>query len=288
MFTRAGVDWVTFDTAQSRSLLCDEKVKYVRRVRPRELSSLLANVYPTLSILRNRRYDVVVASGSAGLTFLPLAAVFGGEAHFIECATRTTGPSLSGRLLAVFPWVRRYTQHCRWARGSWLYRGSVFDAYHPDVQRRSPRLERVVVTVGLNPYPFRRLLERLIAILPASAEVVWQTGETDTAGLPIHGRPTVAASDLDAAMAHADVVVAHAGTGSALAALDARRIPVLVPRLEALGEQVDDHQVLLAQELAERGLALARSVDQLDLRTLRLASMLSARRQNNPLPFELG
>jgi hypothetical protein len=102
MFTRAGVDWVTFDTAQSRSLLCDEEVKYVRRVRPRELSSLLANVYPTLSILRNRRYDVVVASGSAGLTFLPLAAVFGGEAHFIECATRTTGPSLSGRLLAVF------------------------------------------------------------------------------------------------------------------------------------------------------------------------------------------
>jgi UDP-N-acetylglucosamine--N-acetylmuramyl-(pentapeptide) pyrophosphoryl-undecaprenol N-acetylglucosamine transferase len=60
-------------------------------------------------------------------------------------------------------------------------------------------------------------------------------------------------------MRAADVVVAHAGIGSALAALEAGRCPVLVPRERAHREHVDDHQAQIAAALDARGLAIARS-----------------------------
>ena len=57
------------------------------------------------------------------------------------------------------------------------------------------------------------------------------------------------------AMGQARVVVAHAGVGTVLAALNAGKRPVLVPRRREWGEAVDDHQVELAHRLAGCGLA---------------------------------
>jgi UDP-N-acetylglucosamine--N-acetylmuramyl-(pentapeptide) pyrophosphoryl-undecaprenol N-acetylglucosamine transferase len=283
----AGIDWVTFDTPQSRSLLAGERVRFVRGIRPRQVKSVIADARPAVATLRHRRYSAVVASGAIALNFLPVARAFGIAAHFIEAATRTEGPSLSGVLLGAVPGVCRYTQHPGWAGGAWLYRGSVFDSFEPVSQHGQARLDRIVVTLGMNPYPFRRLLERLIAILPPSAEVVWQTGMTDAAGLPIHAQRALPSRELDEAIASADVVVAHAGTGSALAALDAGRIPVLVPRRQAHGEQIDDHQVELARDLEERGLAIVSAVEDLDLETLRRANGVGARRRADLPRFEL-
>lgn len=280
-------EWVTFDTLQTRSLLAGERVRFIRGIEPRQLSAVLANVRPAAAMLRGRRYSAVVASGSLALPFLPVARALGISAHFIESATRTDGPSVSGRLLGVIPGVRRYTQHPRWRGGSWRYEGSVFDRFEREELRGEPELRRVVVTVGLNPYPFRRLFERLVEILPPDVEVVWQAGFTDTTGLPIQAHPSLPAHELDAAMGEADVVVAHAGVGSSLAALDAGKIPVLVPRRQAWGEQIDDHQLLLTDDLRERGLAVVAEVDDLDLETLRQASTLRARLREHPPRFDL-
>ena len=52
----------------------------------------------------------------------------------------------------------------------------------------------------------------------------------------------------------ARVVVSHAGVGSIMLALMAGRRPVVVPRIAALGEAVDDHQVPLARRLDAAGL----------------------------------
>lgn len=280
-------DWATIDTAHSRSLLARERVAYMPPVGPRDVGALLATIPSAAGLLRKRRYAAVVASGNVALAFLPLARLMGMSAHYIECATRTEGPSLSGRLLGVIPGVRRYTQHPRWADGAWLYRGSIFDTYKAQAPRAEPQVRQVVVALGLNPYPFRRLLERLIEILPSSARVLWQTGVTPTGGLPIQAHRTVPARDLDEAMANADVVVAHAGTGCALGALEAGRIPVLVPRASVYGEQIDDHQALLADDLAARNLAVIASADELQLETLQRASRLRAQRHEDPPRFDL-
>lgn len=280
-------DWVTPDTPQSRALLAGECVRPVRVVRPREIRAIVANLRQALAILRTRRYAAVVASGNIALSFVPLARIMGIAAHYIECATRTEGPSLTGRLLAVLPGVRLYTQHAGWAGGAWLYRGSVFDDFEPESPGADGPLARVVVTVGMNPYKFSRLLERLVTILPPSVDVLWQTGATDTTGLPIDARSELSPDELQAAMAAADVVVAHAGTGSSLAALDAGKVPVLVARRHARGEHSDDHQLLLLDDLSRRALAIGATVDELDLPTLGKASRARVRRGPRPPPFQL-
>jgi UDP-N-acetylglucosamine transferase subunit ALG13 len=62
---------------------------------------------------------------------------------------------------------------------------------------------------------------------------------------------------LSVMMRRADVVITHAGVGSAVMAIRAGKTPVMVPRLARFGEHVDDHQLQLAERFAQRGLALA-------------------------------
>ena len=50
-------------------------------------------------------------------------------------------------------------------------------------------------------------------------------------------------------------VVTHAGVGMVLDVLDRRRKLVIVPRLAGLREHIDDHQLELANELTDQGLA---------------------------------
>lgn len=277
------IAWTTFDTPQSRSALHGEDVTYVRAVSTRQLARLLWNIAPAFRILRAQRPELVVSTGSGiAVPFLLLARLLGIPAHYIECATRSQGPSVSGALLARVPGIRTYTQNPGWANGRWLHRGSAFDGFASGGEDPPAPLRRVVVTVGTNPYSFRRLLERMVAILPEEVEVVWQTGVTDVSGLPVDAHPMVPAHVLERAMREADVVIAHAGTGSALSALQAGKIPVLVPRRAAYDEQIDDHQIELARWLESLGLAYHVDADDLNLPMLEHARRKAIRLEVPP------
>ncbi|WP_369406235.1 glycosyltransferase [Blastococcus aurantiacus] len=134
-------------------------------------------------------------------------------------------------------------------------------------------IHSVVVTLGtIQGYGFRRLLERLVTIIPADCDVLWQTGESDVDGLPITAHPYLPQHELHSAMAQADAVIAHAGIGSALGALNAGRRPILVPRRSAYAEHVDDHQLQIARELHGRDLALYREALDLSWEDVRSAA----------------
>lgn len=279
--------WSTFDTPQSRSALAGKPVTYIRSVSTRQVGALLSNVLPVWRILRRERPALVVSTGSGiALPFLVLARLLGIPTHYIECATRSQAPSVTGAILARIPGIRTYTQNSAWAGKRWLHRGSAFDGFTAGETQPPAPLRRVVVTLGTNPYSFRRLLERMIAILPEDVEVLWQTGVTDVSGLPIDAQVGVPGHILEAAMHDADVVIAHAGTGSALSVLLAGKIPILVPRRLNHGEQIDDHQVELARWLESLGLAFNVDADDLSLEMLE-RSRRSAHRLKNPPPFEL-
>lgn len=268
--------WVTFDTPQSRSLLAGEDVVFVHYTAPRDWRSIARNLAPAWRLLGEHRFGHVISTGSGiALTFLPLARAKGVPTTYVESAARSEGPSMTGRILARVPGVRLGTQYRAWADERWTYVGSVLDGWAaeqpPDGAGVVP-IRRALVTLGTIPYDFRRLVERLLAILPEDVEVTWQTGVTDVTGLPLQGRAQMPGDELEAAIRTADVVVAHAGTGSALAALGAGRCPLLVPRERAHGEHVDDHQRQIASELASRGLALHRAVEELTLADLEQAA----------------
>jgi UDP-N-acetylglucosamine--N-acetylmuramyl-(pentapeptide) pyrophosphoryl-undecaprenol N-acetylglucosamine transferase len=263
--------WITVDNPHSRTLLEDEReVIFVPSAGSRDMVAAIVNARLVRARIRAGGFTHALSTGaSLAVSILPLARAAGARCHFIESAARVGGPSLSGRVLAYVPGVHRYTQYRNWATRDWTYAGCVFDAFKPADPIAPPRLRQVVVTLGtLERFAFRALIQRMVDILPPATEVLWQTGCTPAQGLNIRVRPTLPAAELSATMASADVIVAHSGVGSALSALEAGKIPILVPRRVHRHEHIDDHQEQLARELAGRGLARWLEVEQLTLGAL--------------------
>jgi UDP-N-acetylglucosamine--N-acetylmuramyl-(pentapeptide) pyrophosphoryl-undecaprenol N-acetylglucosamine transferase len=283
--------WVTFDTPQSRSLLEGEPALFVEHSGPRDVPAILRNMATARSLLcRDHRFTRALSTGSGiALSFLPLALARGVRCHYVESFTRGDGPSLTGRLLSCLPGVRLYSQHRAWAQGRWRYAGSILDEFEAGPQQdTAPELKRVVVTLGtMQDYAFPRLIERLHALLEPDLDVLWQLGCTRAGDLPIDGRDRLSAAALRRAVERADLVIAHAGCGSALAAMEAGKTPLLVPRRAARGENVDDHQVQLGVELAARRLAVVRELEELNLEAMLLAAAGRVLKRGQPPPFRL-
>ena len=114
----------------------------------------------------------------------------------------------------------------------------------------------IFVTVGTQ-LPF----ERLVAAVDAWSsqrvprfDVLAQVGSGSTAYRNIRCVRSLDSRQYAGAIAAAELIVAHAGTGSILTALG-RGVPTIVmPRDNLRGEHRDDHQMQTARQLAKMGL----------------------------------
>jgi UDP-N-acetylglucosamine transferase subunit ALG13 len=126
-----------------------------------------------------------------------------------------------------------------------------------------PTKPLVFLTVGTDHHPFDRVVRWLDAWLESGApdrvRCLVQHGASAPSSLaPSHDFLTY--EEMNAAIRDAAVIVSHAGPGTIMMAAEAGKVPIVVPRVRALREHVDDHQVLFAQRLrAERTIALADS-----------------------------
>jgi UDP-N-acetylglucosamine--N-acetylmuramyl-(pentapeptide) pyrophosphoryl-undecaprenol N-acetylglucosamine transferase len=291
---------VTHENDQSRSLLGGRDGEFVPYVRVGSLRDVVGCLPHAHRLLTERSLTRVVSTGSGiALGYLPYLAARGVECHYIESAARVTGPSRTGSVMQRVPGVRRYTQYAHWAGPRWAHRGSVFDSYAPGpAPRPLEDVVRVVVTVGTAAeFPFGRLIDRLVPLLAADGElaaatgrpveVLWQTGCTPTVHLPIEAVPFMGGDVLTKAISEADLVVSHAGVGSALTALSAGLRPLLASRSAALGEAGDDHQGQLAAELQRRELAVHREPTEITVDDLLASLSTGVRRSATPPRFEL-
>lgn len=271
--------WVTSRTAQTRSLLDGEDVRWVRAVGSRQFMAMLQSFPQAWSLLRRDRPRRLVTTGAAGaVPYLLLARVLGIECVYIESATRLHGPSVTGRVAERLPGVRLQSQQKGWGRRRWQHVANVFDGYTAE-DRGSATGYSVLVTLGTERFPFPRALATLSDVGDA-VEVSWQTGHTPV-DVPLSGKHHQwwSAQELAAAARASDVVVTHAGVGSILMALRAGRCPVLLPRFADLGEHIDNHQVELARQLGDRGLAVvAEPGDRLEPLLKRAAGTVIRRR----------
>ena len=277
------VVWVTPRTPQTESLLSGERVHWALPCPPRDTRALARNTVECRRLFRDHDVSLVVSTGAAlALAVLPQARLRGVETVYIESATRYDKPSISGRALAMVPGVTTFSQSSALTRGNWQYLASPWELY--DTAPTPPRTIRsMVVSLGTQgDYGFRRLLERLVPLVPSGTEVLWQTGGTNTSGLGIEGRQRVPSEEMAAAIRAADVVVAHAGTGIALMALENGKLPILVPRRAMHGEHVDDHQLTIALELALRDLCISRDADSLKHRDLVAAASRRVTKVTDP------
>ena len=255
--------WLVPAGPQADQLDSSHPVHRLHPTAPRDWKATLRNVIPAGRTLRQVRPVAVVSTGAAvAVPSLGLARLRGVEAHYIESAARTGGPSLTGRMLRRLPGCHLYSQWPGWADDHWSAVGSVFDGYEAEPIPVQTPVRTLVVTLGTQSgYGFRRLVERLTQIVPAEVDVLWQVGGTDVSGLGIDAVARVDPDTLAEAMVRADAVISHAGVGSALGALAAGRMPVLVPRRQGHGEHVDDHQSQIGDEVVRRRLARAREAD---------------------------
>lgn len=282
------VVWVTPRTPQTESLLAGEVVHWAEPCPPRDMAAVMRNAAHCRVLFERYTVSLVVSTGAAlALSVLPQARLRNIKTVYIESATRLAAPSLSGRMLAMMPGITTFSQSTALDTRKWTYLASPWDLY--ESTEREPRpISRMVVSLGTQGgYGFRRLLERLAPLVPAGTEVLWQTGSTDVTGLGIEGRATVPSAEMTTAIADADVVVAHAGTGIALTALENGKFPVLVPRRAMHGEHVDDHQLTIALELSLRDLCVSRDADSLKLADLQHAGARRVSKATVPAVLDL-
>ena len=111
----------------------------------------------------------------------------------------------------------------------------------------------ILVAVGASQFPFDRLLRGLDA-LPGGEALVVQHGPSAVRPANARCLEFVPMDTLAELVREARVVITHAGVGSILLSLTNGKRPLVVPRLRAFGETVDDHQLESARRFAQAGL----------------------------------
>lgn len=275
--------WITHRSAQSESMLADRRVLWVPEVHARQWQQVLRRTPEVLSGMRAHCVDTVYSTGAAlALSGLPLARLAGVRPVYIDSLARSQGPSLTGRVMSVFPWVPVYTQYPMNAGGRWRFRYSLLDRFQAHQVGSGELPGRVFVTLGTTrPWQFRRLVDRVLGIVPSGVQIRFQTGVTDVSDLdtampngsspPPHFSDMMTDLEFQSEIEAADVVVTHSGVGSFIRCLSLGKVPIMVPRRAKYGEHVDDHQQQIATVASERGLALMREVEDLTFEDLRAA-----------------
>jgi len=123
----------------------------------------------------------------------------------------------------------------------------------------------IFVTVGTQ-LAFDRLIvavDQWAARNPGTG-VFAQVGPGDYRPAHIHSTPFISPVECRERMRSADVIVAHAGMGTILSALELGKPLLVMPRRAALGEHRNDHQLATAARFAAAGrIAVATDTDEL-------------------------
>lgn len=132
----------------------------------------------------------------------------------------------------------------------------------------------IFVTVGTNEARFDRLIEA-IAALDVDEQIVVQRGSSAVYPENAEVHDFLPFEMLVELVRSSRAVVSHAGVGSIMVALANERKPIVVPRLKAFGEAVDDHQVLFARRFEAEGLVSLANPETLRLVLARSESSLA-------------
>lgn len=270
--------WVTSRTHQTESMLSGHEVIWLPRIGSGETVKALRGLPTALRIQSRLRPKLVVSTGALFSTpHLAAARILRTETWFVDSATRVDGPSHTARFAQRFTNAHLFAQGTGWGDRRWRSVPTVFDAFESvRTPTRSTGIQSAVVTLGSELWPFDRAISALLQLLPG-IKVTWQTGTTEVTDGGRHLTQWVPASELRSSIREADVVIAHAGVGSALVALDEGKIPVILPRQSRHGEMIDDHQVEFARWLAQKGLAVTVDPSGLQMCHLEEAARLRAR-----------
>lgn len=111
----------------------------------------------------------------------------------------------------------------------------------------------IFVTVG-EQLPFDRLIRAMDQWAQRTGQEVFaQVGHSDFKPYYIQSKPFLDQSEFDQKMEAAQLIVAHAGMGTIISALERGKPLVVMPRKASLGEHRNEHQSATASRFATLG-----------------------------------
>jgi UDP-N-acetylglucosamine transferase subunit ALG13 len=199
---------------------------------------------------------VLLSTGAGPIVPLSLVGkLYGAQTLYIETFGSVDKPSLTGKLMAPLA-DRLYYQWPQLAPyfPTGRYVGPIFV---PQPATR-PDDGSLFVAVGTSQRGFDRLMRWIDALarqnaLPGPVEA--QTGINPNHPISFKCYPQLPDDVLEHKLAAAKVVICHAGAGIVGTCLRLGKRPIVVPRLARYHEAINDHQLMLAEALAQAGQA---------------------------------
>jgi UDP-N-acetylglucosamine transferase subunit ALG13 len=119
----------------------------------------------------------------------------------------------------------------------------------------------ILVTVGTEQFPFNRLMKWIQVLIDReflqATDLVVQYGSCTIVPAGVQSHSILAQAQFQSLVQRANLIISHCGEGTLLL-LDTLQKPyILVPRSKRFQEHVDDHQVELANALAQRQVPIA-------------------------------
>ncbi len=127
----------------------------------------------------------------------------------------------------------------------------------------------ILVTVGTEKFPLNRLMswiEKLIEqnlLKPEQEEIIIQYGSCTIVPNKVKGYSVLDACEFEQLVVQARLIIAHCGEGTIDLLANLTKPFILVPRSSQFQEHVDDHQIELAEQLAQQGIPVANSAEDL-------------------------
>ena len=115
--------WVTDYKADTLAIEDLEKVHWLPYQGPRDLKAFARNLLPSIKLVRDEKPDLIVSTGAnIAVNFAIAAKLSGVNFMFIECLSRSTELSLTGKL--VYPMCDEL--YVQWPNLTKQYRKAVF------------------------------------------------------------------------------------------------------------------------------------------------------------------
>lgn len=117
----------------------------------------------------------------------------------------------------------------------------------------------IFVTLGTQDKPFDRVVKKIDELVEKKIikeEVIIQCGASNVKTKNVKLVDFIPYEDFNSYIENSSYIIAHAGVGSVLDGLKARKKVIVVPRLAKYNEQKNDHQLQITEEFGKRGLII--------------------------------
>ena len=203
--------------------------------------------------------DVVISTGSEiAIPICYMAKIFGKKVIFIESLCRINNLSGTGKIVSAISdlflvqW-ERLAKKCKKAE----YKGNVLTInFNSNQNDKLNEGSFILVTVGTASLP--RLVEEMDDIAgKIDKKVIMQIGKTNYKPKNAEYFDFKPYPEMQELNQKARVVVSHAGVGSIITVLEQATPVIVVPRLKKYKEANDNHQLEIANVMAEEGKIIA-------------------------------